>query len=96
MWTLQTDLGFVLLSSGEQELVPVWPHRRFALACTDAEWVGAVPVAIPLDRWLEAWTAGMARDERAVAVFPVPSGQGVVVEPNQLAGDLVEECEHYD
>jgi hypothetical protein len=80
----------------EHELVPVWPHSRYAEACANESWVGAEPSSIPLDRWLEAWTPGMIRDKRQVAVFPVPSGQGVVVTPERLRVDLLQELEQYE
>jgi len=57
---------------------------------------GSVPEAIPLDRWLEGWLPGIARDGRAVAVFPVPNGVGVTVEAEWLACDLSEALEEQD
>jgi hypothetical protein len=96
LWTLRTDEGFVLIAAKEQELVPVWPHHRFAKVCAKSEWAGAEPAAISLDRWLETWTPGLKKDNRGVAVFPVPAGQGVVVTPDRLLDDLSAECGRYE
>jgi hypothetical protein len=93
IWTLRTAQGFVLMAAADEcELVPVWPHRRFAEACAAS---GAEATAISLDRWLNAWTPAMKKDDRAVAVFPVPSGQGVVVTADRLYDDLsAEQCQY--
>jgi Protein of unknown function (DUF2750) len=77
-------------------LVPIWPHARYAEACAADGWAGTSPEAIPLDRWLEVWLPGLARDGRAVAVFPVPGGAGVPVEAERMAADLSEALEKYE
>ena len=97
IWTIRTSSGFVLMAAAdEQPLIPVWPHRRFAEACADTDWAGAEAAPIPLERWLQTWTPGMKKDNRGVAVFPVPSGQGVVVTPDRLKEDLLAECSQYE
>jgi hypothetical protein len=97
LWTLRTSEGYFLLAdSDERQLIPVWPHRRYAEAFADAQLKGAKPAAIALEKWVEAWTSGLKTDNRGVAVFPVPSGKGVVVTPDQLREDLLEECNQYE
>ncbi len=97
LWTLRNEEGFVLYANEEgQEVVPVWPDRRFAEACSQASWDDTQPFKIDLDRWLAAWTPGMETDGRLIAVFPLPSDQGVVVPPAQLADDLSAEAEQYE
>ncbi len=97
VWSLRTAEGWVLASAENgRQLVPVWPHPRYAAACATGNWQGAEPAQIPLDRWLEAWTSGMQRDGRDVTVFPTPSGQGVVVPPQRLHDDLLKECSQYE
>jgi hypothetical protein len=97
LWSLKSAEGWVLMAAGEGlALVPVWPHPRYAQGCAEDEWEGAEPAAIPLDRWLERWTPGMAQDGRHVAVFPIPGGQGVVVYPERLREDLRAECSQYE
>lgn len=92
LWSLKSDSGWVLAADDEgRQLVPVWPHAQFASACATSNWAGAVATPIDLRVWLERWTPGMTGDARYVAVFPVPSGKGVVVLPERLAQDLREE-----
>ena len=97
VWSLRGADGWVLTAADDgPELVPIWPHPRYAEACAKGLWQGAQPEAIALDRWLAAWTPGISRDGRQVAVFPTPDGQGVVVSAEQLRDDLAEECSLYE
>lgn len=89
LWTLRNDEGFILYADEERrELVPVWPDRRLAEACARSSSDECEPFRIDLDRWLAAWTPGLETEGRRVAVFPLSSDYGVVVEPDQLAKDL--------
>ena len=88
--------GWVLMADEKEvELVPVWPHKQFADACADAK-KQECATEISLDDWLKKWLPGMTKDGRLVAVFPVPSGKGVVVSPEELKTDLLAECEKYE
>lgn len=97
VWGLRAADGWVLAADDSgQPLMPVWPHARYAEACAVGAWAGAAPEAIPLDRWLEAWLPGLTRDDRGLAVFPVPGGAGVPVEAERMAADLSEALEQYE
>lgn len=96
VWSLRTSDGWCLLATENgTELVPVWPHQRFADACADAQ-KQEQSVAISLDHWLDKWLPGMIGDGRQVAVFPIPGGKGVVASPERLKADLLAECEQYE
>jgi hypothetical protein len=96
VWSLRTDNGWCLMANEDGvELIPVWPHPRFADACADAQ-KKEQAAKIPLEDWLDRWLPGMNRDGRQVAVFPVPGGKGIVVSPDRLKSDLLAECEQYE
>ena len=97
VWSLRNEDGWVLAADDEgNEIVPVWPHFLYAAQSALGDWANTVPQAIDLDAWLEKWLPGMIRDKRKVCVFPVPSGQGVVVSPERLESDLGEELSKYE
>jgi hypothetical protein len=97
VWTLRTMNGFVLADEGEgRELIPVWPHPDYAAACANGEWSECLPEMISLDRFRKIWLPGIERDGRAVSVFPVQAGPGIVTETPRLATDLEAELTRYE
>jgi Protein of unknown function (DUF2750) len=88
LWSLRSDDGWDLLADDEEtELVPVWPHPRFAEACVPPG-DPSEAARIPLGEWVERWLPGIERDGRKIAVFPTPGGRGAVIEPRRMLHDL--------
>ena len=97
IWSLATEEGWALSTDDEvRELVPVWPHERFAAACAEGSWRGYEPRAIDLAVWMERWIPGMQRDQRMVSAFPTPGGESVRVAPERFENDLKEELALYE
>ncbi len=97
VWSLWQEGGWALAGDDEgRQLVPVWPHQRYAALCAQDVWAGHAPKPIALDAWIERWIPGMERDGRLVAVFPTPEDRGVAVEPARLGADLREESANYE
>jgi hypothetical protein len=97
IWSLKTEDGWVLAGDDQgNELVPIWPHQRFAIACATGNWRGSEPAPIELSVYLERWIPGMLRDRRLAAVFPTPTDKGVVVTPERLREDLEAELSLYE
>ena len=95
VWSLRGPGGWVLANDEGRELIPIWPHPRYAEACAQGDWAGTEPVAISLEDWAADWLADMETDGRGVSVFPTPDGRTVVVDPGQLLTDLEAELENY-
>jgi hypothetical protein len=97
VWTLRSPDGFALADDGDgRELVPVWPHPDYAGACACGAWADYLPDMISPARFREKWLPGIERDARAVSVFPVPAGPGIVSEAPRLAADLEAALSQYD
>jgi hypothetical protein len=97
VWSLWQQDGWALAGDDQgHELVPVWPHEKFAGLCSRDVWAGYLPKPVDLDIWIERWIPGMERDSRLVAVFPTPEDRGVIVEPAKVADDLREELANYE
>ena len=89
VWSLADDDDWALAADGEgHELVPVWPHERFATGCATGNWAGYRPRSIEVSDWLHLWLPGLTRDGRLIAAFPTPGGQGVVITPERFGDDL--------
>ncbi|BDI33920.1 hypothetical protein CCAX7_59710 [Capsulimonas corticalis] len=96
LWSLWND-GWVLAADNDRhEVVPVWPHERYAAACAIDEWAGHTPRAIDLDEWLEKWIPGLERDGRLVVVFLTPSSAGATVTPENMRQELEDELLWYE
>jgi Protein of unknown function (DUF2750) len=97
IWSLRDRSGWALAADDNgRELVPVWPHPDFAVACTHRQWIGMQPANVDLNEWIEDWLPGMSDDGRGVAVFPTPQNRGVVVEPERMGEDLAAELERFE
>lgn len=96
VWSLRNADGWALASDEGRELIPVWPHPRYAEACAVGDWAGTEPQAIPLEDWVADWLADMEEDGRGVSVFPTPDGRTVVVDATQFLADIEAELELYE
>ena len=97
VWSLWHEGGWALAGDDlGRQLVPVWPHSRYAALCAEGAWAGYQPKAITLDAWLDRWIPGIERDQRIVAVFPTPKEKGVPIEPRLLELDLRNELSNYE
>ena len=69
IWSLRDAGGWSVAGTDDgREVVPVWPHERFAAECASDQWEGQKPAAISLDDWMNAWLPGLQRDGRLIAV----------------------------
>ncbi|AZQ09524.1 DUF2750 domain-containing protein [Shewanella khirikhana] len=94
IWTLQDADGCVMLTTEEDDCIPMWPTEEAAALWAVDEWKDCEPLAIPLNEWLERWVTGMEDDELLVAVFPVQDDLGVVVPPWELENRLKPKTRH--
>jgi hypothetical protein len=92
------SLGFVLGDDERHELIPVWPHKRFAEVFTTGCWNYYEPRAVNLDAWMERYLPNMNRDDKLLAVFPVHEDEdtGVRVSPERFSNDLSAELALYE
>lgn len=96
VWSIGDEKGWVLTMIDDESLIPIWPAASYAHACCDNEWASCEPRCIPLQSWLDKWIPGMIADSRNTAVFPIPSGNAVVVSPSRLKEDILLALEQYE
>jgi len=95
VWGLYNN-GWTLVSDGENECFPIWPHAEYAATCATNEWEGNEPKAIELEVWMKKWLPGLEEDQKMIAVFPTPNNKGVVVSVARLQEDLNDEIALYE
>ncbi|MFC3034573.1 DUF2750 domain-containing protein [Pseudoalteromonas fenneropenaei] len=84
LWILTDEHGCVMLNSDDEDCVPVWPNQEFAALWATGEWQDCTPQAISLKQWQQKWTDGLADDELAIAIFPLPDEDGLIVYPDEF------------
>lgn len=97
LWGLRDDRGWVTAEDEDGRIfMPVWPHPEYAHVSAVDRWQGVTPTPIELHQWLDSWLPDLDSKDHLVAVFPVPSGAGVPVEPTRLRSDLDTELKLYE
>ncbi len=97
IWSLKNSHGWILAADEfEHEVVPVWPHAKFAELCAIDIWAGTTAEKISLSDWLQKWIVGLIRDQRNIAVFPTPSNCGILISPQRLQEDMEAEMQNYE
>lgn len=95
IWILNDDDGCVMLTTEDEDCVPVWPNEAFAKAWASGEWEGCQAKCIELDKWLKDWTPGLLDDDLCIVVFPTTQNgqhseneEGLVVFADELDFEL--------
>ncbi len=95
IWSLWSEGWALMGDDSGRQVMPIWPHAPYASACAKGDWHGYESRQINLYDWMERWLPGLKDDHRLVAVFPLPDGKAVTVEPDDLLRDLEEELQRY-
>ncbi len=84
-WGLSKGKGWCLgQADSDARAVALWPHPALAQCCAEGTWEGASPKRLALDTLLNELLPSLAEDDLAVVVFPLISGEGLVVTPKDL------------
>lgn len=92
VWLLTDEHGSVMLTTDEEDCIPVWPNQEFAEQWATGEWQGFEAKSIALDDWYKKWTRGLESDELSIVVFPLPEDEGVVLYPDELDYELKQQA----
>ena len=92
IWILKDEDGCVMLSTDDEDGVPVWSNELQAKAWASEEWSHCETLAIDTQTWLRKWTVGLMQDHLVVMINPSElHEEGVVVSPEELAEALSKE-----
>lgn len=84
IWTLQDSDGCVMLTTEDEDCIPMWPSEEIATLWAVDDWKDCQPLAIPLDEFQQRWVSGMEDDDLFVAVCPIQEDLGVVIPPFEI------------
>ncbi|MBT1063946.1 DUF2750 domain-containing protein [Bowmanella sp. Y26] len=88
IWTLVDDDGAMILTTDEEDCIPIWPDAEFAKDWINGDWSHCQPHKITLSDWQHKWLPGLEEDEIQIVSFPVPGEDGLVSAPWEMAEEL--------
>jgi hypothetical protein len=94
-WGLWSDGWALMADSDERTVFPLWPAHEYADLCATDTLAGYVAREIPLDRLLNEVLPTLSAEGTPLGIFPIPSGNGVIVCAQQLESALRQEINNY-
>ncbi|NDW15989.1 DUF2750 domain-containing protein [Alteromonas genovensis] len=88
LFILKDEHGCVMLTTDEDDGVPVWPDAELALLWATDDWDHCEAMELTTDEFLTKWVPGMTQDNLMVIVCPVPAEEGEVMSPQEFAESL--------
>jgi hypothetical protein len=96
-WGLRNSSGWETVADNEgREMLPLWPHERFAQLCATDVWGNSIPTQMDLEQLVDGWVPELCAAGRLIAVFPLPNGPGIPVTPDRLKSDILEERSRFE
>lgn len=85
VWILKDNDGCVMLTTEDEDGVPVWSECSLAEAWVNEDWQGCKAYSIELQTWYQKWTQGLIKDQLAVMINPSEfQEEGVVLSPEEF------------
>lgn len=93
VWGLKNVDGWVcsestMDESGNRGVMPFWSDRAYAKQCAREDWTDYEPTQISLDKFLERWLPGMAKDGLIVGTNWNAALCGHEILPLELKGEI--------
>ena len=88
IWILTDEHGCVMLNTEDEDCVPIWPSKDHAEAWATGDWSNCSATVISKKDWHQRWTNGLQEDDLALAIFPNPNEDGLVILPEEFEHDL--------
>ena len=95
LWGLYNDGWAMVADQNGDQMIPFWPRKEFAKACSLEQWNGYNAEPINLYEFIDGWIVDMEKDGLSAAIFYTKDDKGIVVKPERLTKDLNEELENY-
>jgi len=94
IWGLYNN-GWACLGDGEKKFIPFFPHSAYAEHFRKNGWDTYQPKCIDIEEFIAHWIPKMKNDGIEPAIFPVGSGNSVVVNLADLEANLQHELSNY-
>lgn len=85
LWILKDEHGCVMLTTDDEDGVPIWSAQASAEAWANEEWSHCETLFIGLDTWKKRWTQGLSQDQLTIMINPSEQQEGgVVLTPDEF------------
>ena len=89
IWILKDEHGCMMLTTDDDDGVPVWSSENDAMAWATDDWSHCEAYAIDLATWKKKWTEGLRGDDLVVMINPSEFQEhGVVLTPDEFDQSL--------
>ncbi len=82
VWGLDDGCEWLMLESGEQWVMPVWPYRQLVAQASTVS--GYTPLAESLEDFVYQTLSALIEDDAMIAVMSSPGRDGCLVSPERL------------
>ena len=91
LWGLYGSTGWVMVESGDELCLPIWPHQDFVTAWERDDFPECKPKAIDLSEFLGVWVQGLAKNSTLLLLFPCgDEEEGIVMSATEFVDCLKE------
>ena len=92
---LYEDGWAMLADSDGRPMMPLWPHALYAEKFKNEEWKSYQPKEISIDDFMSEWIPDMKSKGVTPAIFPIPSGNSIIISLEDLEANLTHELQKY-
>jgi hypothetical protein len=96
VWVIGDEKGFATYIDDNGNLAfAIWPFEAFAALCCKGDFAQYTPEAIELDFFQERYLPKFKERKEKLAIFPLPTDKGMVMEIDEFEQRLNSELENY-
>lgn len=96
LWVIGKEDGLGTYSDDNGGMVfPIWSAQEYAIKCCECEYANYAPEEMELSDFLDNYIHNINDSSGTVAVFPLSTGLGIIVEPSKIKEDLEAELSKY-
>ena len=91
IWGLFGEKGWIMVESGDELCLPVWPNQDFVTAWERDDFPNCEPKAIDLEDFNNQWAEGLTKNNTLLLLFPCGEEEEGIV----MSGEELKECLEY-
>jgi len=94
LWGLFGTNGWVMVESGDELCLPIWPHRDYVVAWERDDFPECEPKAISHFDFINVWSDGLAKNNTLLLLFPCgDEEEGIVMSAPEFIACMQEGVE---